>query len=379
MTARVWAEIDIAAIRDNLAAIRSYVGPQTDVMAVVKANAYGHGLDIVTRAAGEAGAGWFGVATVAEGAAVRRILPDSSICLFAPFLGGEEEEIVRAGITPLLSSEREAALLSAECERQSASVDVHIEIDTGMGRSGTLPEEASKLASAVQQYPRLRLSGVATHLPSGDTDPEFTAAQVRAISDVVERLTHEGARLEVIHAANSGGTITAPAGRFNLIRPGLLMYGIRPIAVPAAQIPEVRPLLSLKTTVALIRRLPEGRSISYARTHILTRPSIVATLPVGYGDGYPRELSNRGHTLIGSQRAPILGRVCMDMTVVDITEIDGVREGDEVVLIGGQGTESIRTEEIAELIGTTEHDVTTRLTERVTRVGTSAQVSATRS
>ena len=368
MTPRVWAEIDIAAIRENLAAIRSFVGPSTEVMAVVKANAYGHGIGIVCQAAREAGTRWFGVGTVQEGVFVRGEIPDSHICLFSPFLAGEEPDLVRNRLIPLLSSEEQADRLSTECRNQNAEIDVHLEIDTGMGRSGIQPFAALSLAGRIVGLPGIRLTGASTHFPCGDTDPEFTRGQARVLATLVSDLCDRGIRLEMIHAANSGGTIHAPEARLNLVRPGLLMYGIRPIAIGRDLSPTVRPALSLKTRVALIRELTAGHTISYGRTHVLSKPSRVATLPVGYGDGYPRELSNRGAVLIWGKRAPILGRVCMDMTVVDVTEIPDADVGDEAVLIGSQGGASISAEDVARDIGTTEHDVTTRLSERVTRV-----------
>ena len=368
MTPRVWAEIDIAAIRENLAAIRSFVGPSTDVMAVVKADAYGHGIEIVVPAAWESGAGWFGVATVEEGAYVRRELPDSRICLFSPFLRGEESEIVRHRLIPLLSSEAQALRLSAECEKQRAAIEVHLEVDTGMGRSGIEPSAAMPIAEQILSMTGLRLTGAATHFPCGDTDPALTRDQSLRLANFVSELGNRGIVLQFIHAANSGGVVLAPTGRFNLVRPGLLMYGIRPLALNDDNRPAVIPVLSLKTRIALIRELPAGHAISYGRTHVLSRPARVATLPVGYGDGYPRELSNRGFVLIRGRRAPIIGRVCMDMTVVDVTEIEEAEESDEAVLIGRQGEEIIKAEEIAKAIDTTEHDVTTRLSERVKRV-----------
>jgi alanine racemase len=372
MTARVWAEIDVAAIKSNLAAIRSFNGPQTDVMAVVKANAYGHGLEIVANAAWESGTRWFGVATVSEGVEVRYLLPESWVCLFPPFCPGEEAEIVRSDLIPLISSQEQAERLSVANDSQREPLSVHLEVDTGMGRSGILPSGALALAQSIAQNPRLMLGGIATHFAAGDTDPSFTRRQADELNKVVGLLSGEGIDPGVIHAANSGGMILASESRFNLVRPGLLMYGILPIALNETLIPDLSPALVLKTCVSLIRDLPKGHSISYGRTHQLSRDSRVATLPVGYGDGYPRDLSNQGAALISGQRAPILGRVCMDITVVDITDIPGVSEGDEAVLIGAQGNYRIRTEDIARLIGTTEHDVTTRLTERVPRIPVNA-------
>jgi alanine racemase len=368
MTARVRAEIDIAAIKYNMAAIRAFVGPKTDVMAVVKANAYGHGLEIVSQAAWDSGARCYGVTAIEEGASVRRLLPEAGICLLSPFLPGEDEGIVQNRLTPFISSLEQAERLSVECSRRSVSLEVHLEIDTGMGRSGLPPESALEAAGRIAALPGIRITGLATHFACGDSDPDFTRKQNQSLMRVLEELRRRGIRPEVIHDANSGALSTTPETFNSLVRPGLFLYGIRPKSLEPSSFRQLKPVLALKTRVALLKELPEGHAISYDRTHILTRPSLVATLPVGYGDGYPRELSNRGSVLIRGFRAPILGRVCMDMTVVDVTDLPGATVGDEAVLIGRQGSDEITVEQLAALINTTEHDITTRLTDRVARI-----------
>jgi len=368
MTSRVWAEIDLSAIRQNIDAIRALVGPRVDLMPVVKADAYGHGMREVARAALKAGAEWLGVASVAEGVTLRPLLPDANICVFAPFDPADAEEIACHRLTPFLSNLDGARALSRAAQRLRTSVHVHLEADTGMGRSGVLPDQVAQVAEQVARMPCIHLTGLATHFPSAEDDPAFTARQLETLNQARKKVEAAGAPLRYVHCASSAAILRYPESRLNLVRPGLLLYGILPAVPPETPIPDLRPALTLKTRVVLIRSLPAGHPISYQRTHTLARASRIATLPVGYGDGYPRALGNAGHALLCGRRAPIVGRVCMDVTLADVTDIPEAAVGSEVVLIGAQGQAQIRVEEIARLIGTTEHDVTTRLTPRVPRI-----------
>lgn len=368
MQPRAWAEIDLAAIRHNVTEIRSFVGHRVDVMPVVKADAYGHGASEVARAALAAGADWLGVATVAEGAALRKNLPTARICLFSPFRREEAEEIVAHQLIPFVSDLEGARAVSLRAQRMRSGVRVHLEVDTGMGRSGVLPHEAARLADYMGRMPAILLCGLATHFPSAEDDPEFTARQLSVLQTVREAVEATDTRLSHTHCANSAALLRCPASRLDMVRPGLLVYGILPDVPPDTPVPDLRPALTLKTRIALLRTLPKGHPISYGRTHVLARESRIATLPIGYGDGYPRTLGNTGHVLIGGRRAPLLGRVCMDMALADVTDIPDAGADSEVVLIGAQEAERIRVEEIARRTQTTAHDVTTRLTARVPRV-----------
>lgn len=368
MSPRAWAEVDLSAIRENTSSIRAFLRHGAQVMTVVKADGYGHGAVNVARAALESGATWLGVATVDEGVRLRESFPSARICVFAAFLHDESEEVVRNRLIPFLSDVESARVLDAEALRQDAHVEAHLEIDTGMGRSGASVDRPAELAESLASMRRLELTGLATHFPSAENDPDFTRDQLGRFIAATKAITESGLNPNILHAANSAGICAVPESHLDLVRAGLLTYGLRPDLPESIPIPAVRPALSLKARIALIRELPAGSSISYGRTHILKRSSRVATIQIGYGDGYPRELSGKGSVLVAGRRAPILGRICMDVTVADVTEIPEAREGDEAVLIGSQGREQIRVQEIARLIGTTVHDVTTRLTSRVNRV-----------
>lgn len=368
MGKRVWAEIDLAAIRHNIGEIRGLVGPRVAIMPVVKANAYGHGLPEITRSAVSAGIDWLGVATVSEGLAVREQFPHVNILDLTPPQSDEAEAIILHGLTSMIGTVEAARVLAQTAQRLRAGAKVHLDVDTGMGRSGVLPHQAGHLARLVGMMPSIDLIGIASHFASADLDPVATARQLASFQEARESVEAEGARLLFYHTANSAALLQFPATRLNLVRTGLSIYGLMPRLQAGTALPPLQPALTLKTRIALIRDLPAGHPISYHSTHRLERPSRVATLPVGYGDGYPRALSGVGGVLVAGRRAPILGRVCMDMTVVDVTDLPEAREGSEVVLIGAQGDARISAEEIATAIDTTVHDITTRLSARVERV-----------
>ena len=368
MKPRVWAEVDLSAIRQNVDAIRAHVGLRVDVMPIVKADAYGHGAVEVARAALSAGSEWLGVASAAEGAALRKTLTNGSICLLSPFEPEDAEEIVANRLTASISDLEGAKALSVAAQKQRTGARVHLKVDTGMGRQGALPEQADRIAAIVGRMPSIMITGLFTHFACADDDPEFTAHQLSVFEQVRQRVAATDTLVKPSHCAASSALLRYPQSRLDLVRPGLLIYGIEPPVPKEVSIPPLRPALSLKARVVQVRTLPAGHGVSYGRTHILTRPSRLAVLPVGYGDGYPRALGNVGRVLINGASAPIVGRVCMDLTLVDVTDIPGVNVGTEAVLIGRQGSEKIRVEEIARLIQTTEHDVTTRLTPRVPRI-----------
>lgn len=368
MSARLVAEVDLAAIRHNVREIRALVGLRVEVMPVVKADGYGHGAVEVARAAMQSGAEWLGAATTTEGIALRNAFPSVSICVFSPFARDEAEEIAYHRLVPLIGDLESARAISLAAHRIRTAASVHIKVDTGMGRSGVLPEEALRLADHIARMPAIALTGLATHFASAESDPDFTAEQFAIFDRTRKVVQATDAPLRHFHTAASAALIRYPYCRLNLVRPGLLVYGILPRLSEKISIPSFRPALTLKTWIVLLRHLPAGHTVSYSRTHTLARPSRIAVLPVGYGDGYPRDLSNRGSVLVSGQRAPIVGRVCMDVTLADVTDIPEAGVGSETVMIGAQGEQRIGAEEIARLIGTTEHDITTRLTSRVPRV-----------
>jgi len=367
--ARAWVEIDLGAIRANMAQLRALPRLQNSaVMAMVKADAYGHGLIPVAQAAMEAGADWLGVATVAEGFALRQagiLGPIMLLCAPAP---GEIETLLRLGLVASIGDvvTQEALIQAARRLDLSTPPAVHLEIDTGIGRAGVLPEEALSFWQELVAA-GLRVTGLMTHFSDADGDAERTLAQKCLFQQVRSVLEQAGARFEQVHMSNSAGALRLGAADSTLFRPGLLLYGIQP-SLPGIPPLSLQPVMAVKARVGTVRSLPPGHPISYGATHHLTRPSRVATVLLGYGDGYPRRLSNCGSVLLRGRRAPILGRVCMDQTVVDVTDIPGVEAGEVAVCIGRQGQARIRVEEIAAHIETTEHEITTCFTARLPRV-----------
>jgi alanine racemase len=374
MEDRVVAEIDLGIIRHNIAELRTHVGIRVDVVAVVKADAYGHGAAEVARVAHEAGVEWFGVATVEEGLALRKVTPRANIAVFTPFAHSDAEDIVLHRLVPFVGDLESAQVLSHAAHKVRGGAKIHLDIDTGMGRSGLLPEHAGKVAGNIARMSSILVTGLCTHFPSADDDAEFTMQQLSTFMRTAAAVRATDTALPHLHCANSAALLQYPATRLNMVRPGLLVYGIIPSVSDGVALPALEPALTLRARIGQIRSLPAGHTISYGRTHTLKRPSRVATLNVGYGDGYPRALGNRGHVLIDGKRAPILGRVCMDMTVVDVTDVPRVEVGQPATLIGAEGLQRITVEEIARLTGATEHDVILRLTQRVRRVYTDCRV-----
>jgi len=360
------AEIDLAAIVENLNTLRSALKPETEVIGVVKADAYGHGLVEVSRTLASAGVKRFAVAIVEEGLTLLDAgVPGRFFVLGAPLLE-QAEEIAAHDFEAMVSDLQFARLLDATARRHKRQVCVHLKFDTGMGRLGFHPEEAVDVTRQIAAYPSLRIIGAMTHFPTADVPEgmEFTRQQVAITRGIRQQLEAAGFHIPLWHAANSCATLTLPESHFDAVRPGLALYGgIRRDMTPL----KFRQAMSLKTRIVQIRDLPAGHSVSYGRTFITKRPTRIAVLPIGYADGFSRRHSNRGEVLIRGRRAPIAGRVCMDMTLVDITDIRTAALGDEVVLYGKQGDEEITIRDAATSIGTIPYDLMTSIGSRVPR------------
>src|SRR5579872_4725327 len=364
---RAWVEVDFAAIELNACGLTDHLRPDRLLMAVVKADAYGHGLTPTAKAALRGGARWLGVATTAEGEALRSAGIAAPVALLCAPPPADAARILAAGLTAVVGDDCLVDALAAA--RGPGEARVHLDVDTGMGRSGIAPERAVALWRRCAGI-GLTVDGLCTHFADADgPDPALTERQWALFEAARSVQEAAGARFSWIHAGNSAATLRYPSRGCNLARPGLLLYGLRPPigAMPGPE-PLVRPALSLRARVAAVRALQAGSTISYGATCRLARPSRVATVLVGYGDGYPLRLSSRGAVLIRGRRAPILGRVCMDQLVADVTGIPGAAPGDIATCIGTDGPESITAEEIAAMIDTTEHEITACLTARLPRV-----------
>jgi alanine racemase len=360
---RTWAEIDPNALIHNLHAIQTAAGPKVGVIAVVKANGYGHGLEWVVRALAPR-VEMFAVANVAEAQAVRLLAADRPILLLGPALPEERAAVISDGFIPMVSSVEEAAAYSALARLKPTPI--HVKLDTGMGRIGLWHEHALAAMREIGALHGVNITGLASHLPVADEDDVFTNVQLAIFHRRAAELREHGLPEVPLHVANSAGAMAFPEQAGDLIRVGLALYGSSPR--PEYQ-GKLRAVLTWKTRVTLLREVPEGRGVSYGRTFIAPRPMRLATLPVGYADGYQRHLSNRGaEVLIGGRRCAVLGRVTMDQIVVDVTAVPEVQVGDETVLIGRQGDEEILAAELAAKSGTIAWEIFTGIGPRVVRV-----------
>ena len=363
LSRRCWAELDRSALNHNLAAVRSRVGPSVKVMAVVKANAYGHGAAHVAKAlAGSVDL--FGVANVTEAREAQKCAPDMPVLILGPALPEERAEIVAHRFIPLISTLEEARAFHALAG--DTPVEAHLAVDTGMGRVGIWGNEALAVAAEVRELPRLRITGICSHLPVADEDEAFTHEQLARFHDMARQIRALGFEHSILHVENSAGLIGFPAQAGDLVRAGLMLYGSSP--VPEFQ-SRLLPVMTWKTRITLVRTAPAGHGISYGRTYITERPTRIATLAVGYADGYQRHLSNRGaEVLIRGRRCPVLGRVTMDQIVVDVDAVPDIAAGEEAVLMGRQEKEEISAAELAQKSGTIPWEIFTGIGRRVERV-----------
>jgi Alr-MurF fusion protein len=361
-----YVQVSLDAIRSNLSTMKTI--SNTQVMAVVKANAYGHGSVEIARAAGEAGADWFGVAFTGEGIALRKAGISGKILVMGytpPDLAGEaiQHDLSLAVYNPLLAGEYSK---TASALRRNAHL--HIKVETGMGRLGLPPLEAADLAQGINKMKGAHLEGLFTHFASADeADLTFAREQLSLFQGVVEKLEAEGIHPDVIHAANSAAGLRLPEARFDLLRMGIALYGLHPskdTLLPSGFL----PALAWKTQVSQVKWIERGISISYGRTYFTRSQEQVAVLPVGYADGFRRSPPSESQVLINGQRVPVVGRVCMDQTMVDATLAGEIRIGDEVVIIGRQGEANISAEDVAEWWGTINYEVVSGIMARVPRI-----------
>lgn len=366
---RCWAEIDLAALERNLRLIRASLPPHMRYVAVVKADAYGHGAHQAAARLMHAGADLFAVANVTEAAALRELGPGWPILILSPLLPSEDDALAEGDLATTLSSADEAARFNAVGEAAGRVVPVHLKIDTGMGRAGVWHEEAPALCAQILASPRLRLEGVCTHFASPNDDAVFTAEQRRRFLAALQRCPGLDLDRLFVHADNSAGIETLPGSSpFNAVRIGLLQFGVLPHpASPLAQV-QTEPVFSFHTRVGLVKRLPQGTTVSYGRTHTLPRDSTLAVLCAGYADGIPRAGSNRAQVLIHGRRCPVVGRVTMDQTIVDVTDAPPVAAGDEVVLVGRQAGAEITLSEFSQAADTIPWETLTSVTKRVPRL-----------
>jgi alanine racemase len=365
---RCWAEIDLAALERNLRLIRASLPSHMKYVAVVKADAYGHGLPQTAARLMHAGADLFAVATLSEAAALREVGPGWPILLLSPLLPDEDRYLAEYDLAATVSSVEEVSRFHAIGRSSGKPISVHLKIDTGMGRLGVWHEHVGELWARIAESKHLRLAGVFTHFASPD-DATFTAEQRKRFLVALDRCVGIRADEIFVHADNSAGIETLPGSSpFNAVRIGLLQFGILPHPNSLLAQVHTEPVFSLKTRVGLVKFLPGGQTISYGRTHTLSRETKVAVLCAGYGDAIPRAMSGRAEVLINGERCRVLGRVTMDQTIVDVTALHSVSCGDEAVLVGHQGDGEISITEFSQWADTIPWETLCSVTKRVPRI-----------
>ncbi|MFZ5633196.1 MAG: alanine racemase [Bacillota bacterium] len=366
-----WAEIDLGAVSHNIREIRRVTDPRAEVMAVVKANAYGHGAVEVSRAALANGATRLAVARSAEGIELRRAGIGAPILVLGYTPPGLIREVVEYSLEQTVYGVEYALMVNKQAAGMGVKVPVHIKIDTGMGRLGVMAGSGSSVAEVkkIAALPHLEPAGIFTHFAAADSaDKSFTARQWESFTGIIADLSREGLEFPLKHCANSAAILDLPESCLNLVRAGIILYGLYPSMEVSRQKVDLRPVMFFKTRVAQVKEVPAGFSVSYGCTYITEKATVIATLPVGYADGYSRRLSSRGEVLIRGRRAPVVGRVCMDQCMVDVGNIPGVVSGDEVVLFGRQGDRVLAVEEVAGWIGTINYEVVCLVGARVPRI-----------
>ncbi|MFH0827407.1 MAG: alanine racemase [Candidatus Omnitrophota bacterium] len=359
-----WAEIHLGNLEHNFRQVQKRLSPKTRIMVTVKADAYGHGLVPVSRKLVSCGVDYLGVASVDEGIVLRKAGVKTPILVMGLVLKKDSAPLFRYRLTATVCDEGLARALDERGRLYGRPLDVHIKVDTGMGRLGVLPEEALALVRKIHRLKNLRIEGIFTHFTMADSNRSFTRRQIRLFCRLLDDLKKEGIPVPLAHAANSMGVLDFKQGHFNMVRPGLILYGLYPKQNLKIKL---KPLLALKTRVIFKKRLPPGWGVSYGRTYITKRRTTVITLPIGYGDGYPRLLSNKAPVLIGGKRFKVCGRICMDHMMVEVGD-SKVRIGDEVVLIGSQGKMRITTEELAQASKTIPYEIVCGLGSRIPRL-----------
>lgn len=359
--------MDLDAINHNLRSLRNLLPPSVALCAVVKADAYGHGAVPVSRELEARGVDAFAVATIEEGLELRRAGIERPIMVLGYGFSGIEEA-QEHGLAPVVYSPGTAKRVSEAARGMKKPLSVHLKLDTGMGRLGLLEDQWASALEELLGNPWIRLEGIATHLSSAESDPDFSRVQLHRFEEAVARIKQIcGGGVERYHAANSAGILNHPESLYNMVRLGLLLYGAYPEPGLKARV-TVRPAMTFKTQVLHVKSLPPGSPVSYGQTFHTRRASRIATLAVGYADGYRRDLSNRGWVLIRGRRAPVVGNVTMDLTMVDVTDLPDVSEGDEVTLFGPAGGTCLPVEDLAQEIGTISYELLCAVSRRVPRV-----------
>lgn len=369
-----WAEIDLNNLAANFNQIKQRVSQTARVMAVVKANAYGHGAVECARRLAREGADWFGVALPEEGIELRDAGITQPILCLGGFWPGQAAVCIRHGLTPVVYRLEMIDALNQAAANAGIVADVHVKVDTGMGRLGVRFDQLTEFVAALNQFRNVRIDGIMTHLAAADdaSCQPLTSDQMQRFDDAVTVFREHGYRPTHLHLANSAGVYGHRESWGNLVRPGGALYGLwRDVLPPSTSDPGLLPVMSLHSRICLLKWVPAGETIGYGCTFEASRRSLIATMPVGYHDGYLRGLSNRGHVIVRGKFAPVVGRISMDLTLIDVTDVVGVEVDDQVTLLGwnrGNAELKIAAEDLARIVGTLSYEVTCGVSSRVPRV-----------
>ena len=366
-----WAEIDLDALAYNFRVIRKHVGPGVKVLAAVKANAYGHGAIECSRRLQNEGVDWFGVALPEEGVELREAGIAKPILCLGGFWKGQEAECLKQNLTPVVYRLDMIESFNRSARDMDVIADVHLKIDTGMGRLGVRADEVTEFCEALKRFSNIRIDGLMTHLAAADDASQegFTNAQLDDFEQAVKSLREHGFNPTYVHVANSAATFANSRAFGNMVRPGGTLYGfIRDVLPSNVPPPELRAVMSLYSRIMLLKTVRKGEKLGYGCTFETNRDSLIATLPIGYDDGYRRDFSNRGHVIVRGQFAPVVGRVSMDLTLIDVTDVPGVKLDDEVTLLGNDGSSSISAEKLGQQAGTISYEITCGISNRVPRI-----------
>ena len=359
-----WAEVNLSNLAYNLNQIKKMLAPYTKIMVVIKADAYGHGLIPIAKKLVSCGVDFFGVASIDEGIKLRKAGVRLPILILGLMLKQDIAPIFRYRLTAAVCEEELTIALNNKARMFGKPMNVHIKVDTGMGRLGVLYRDAEQFIKKAHKLKFINIEGIFTHFALADTNKEFTLQQINLFERLIQRLNRDGINIPLMHAANSAAVFTHKLSHFNMVRPGLVIYGLYPKEDLKINL---KPVLSLKTKVIFVKRVPSGFGISYGHDYITKKETSIITLPVGYGDGYPRNLSNKAPVLIRGRRFKICGRICMDQIMVDVGDYP-VKIGDEAVLIGSQGKNKISAEELARISGTIPYEIVCGMGSRVPRI-----------
>ena len=366
----VWAEIDLNAIKHNIKILKNLIPKNTKFMAVVKADAYGHGTVKVAQKAIQSGADMLGVARLHEAQELRDAGISVPILIFGFIFPNQLETLANLDLTATIYDYKIAKQLSIQACKKSITIKAHLKIDTGMGRLGILLDSKNRSVSNIKEIinlPQIDIQGIYTHFASADSlDKSYCENQIEVFTDFLNKLKQQGIEFKTKHAANSAAIINFPKSHFDLVRAGLAMYGLYPnLEMQNNEQINLKPVLKLKAIITSIKKVPKGFNISYGMTYQTKNKTTIASVPIGYADGFSRLLSSKGCMLVNGKRAPIVGRICMDQTLIDIGLMSDVKIGDEVVIIGSQGKETITAEEVALKASTINYEVVSSLTSRV--------------